>query len=70
VFVPAPTIVRTDVSANGASVVIQFTQGNVRTTCSNNVGSIEPNIPVTIDCKANNGVVVTVEVTTNYQLNE
>ncbi|HMK82445.1 MAG TPA: hypothetical protein VK503_01885 [Candidatus Bathyarchaeia archaeon] len=69
VFVPAPTIVRTDVPANGASVVIQFTQSNVQTTCSNNVANTEPNIPVTIACKANNGVVVAVQVTTNYQLN-
>ena len=65
VFVPQPSIVKTDVPANGANVIIQLTQGNVVTTCKNNVGSTVPNTPVQIGCRISNGATVTVIVTTN-----
>ena len=58
-------LLKTNLPADGFIVNTQITQGNVLTTCKNNVAGTQPNAPVTIECKANNGVIVTVSVTTN-----
>ena len=60
-----PKLLTTNVPADGFIVNTQITQGNLLTTCKNNVAGTQPNTPVTIECKANNGAIVTVTVTTN-----
>jgi hypothetical protein len=61
----SPKFLKTNLPADGFIVNLQITQGNVLTACKNNVAGTQPNTPVTIECKANNGAIVTVTVTTN-----
>lgn len=63
----SPKFLMTNLPADGFIVNTQITQGNVLNTCKNNVAGTQPNAPITIECKSNNGAVVMVTVTTNVQ---
>jgi len=58
-------VLKTSLPADGYIVNTQITQGNVISTCKNNVAGTQLNAPITTECKANSGAVVLVTVTTN-----
>ena len=58
-------LLKTSVPADGYIVNTQITQGNVISTCKNNIAGTQLNAPVTTECKASSGAVVLVTVTTN-----